>query len=100
MGIKINLTFALAKSKQKYIKFRFIIKNNNTMTNEQLQQKRQENYDEARMYCEMYINYKGDKRRWSYKQLQRNVLDLWIGRLNNFAKILGLPNYNDLWEKA
>ena len=60
--------------------------------------RQKEAYDEARLYCEAYVNYKGDKRKLAYKQLQRNVVNLWMGRMNNFGKILGLPLFSSLYD--
>lgn len=70
----------------------------NAMKNQELKQKREAAYYEARRFCEMYVNYKGDKRRRKYKQLQRDCLNLWIGRMNNFGRLLGLPVYQNLFD--
>jgi hypothetical protein len=52
-----------------------------------------EAYNEAADICSEYVNYKGDKRRYYYKYLQRIVIDIYMNRMNNFAKKVGLPNY-------
>lgn len=58
----------------------------------------EEAYNEARQFCEAYVNWKGDKRKSAYKQLQRNVVNLWMGRMNNFGKKLGLPLFSSLYD--
>ena len=59
-------------------------------TNEKL-----EAYNEAVTICERFINYKGDKRRLAYKNLERSVVELFVGRMNSFGKQLGLPTYTE-----
>lgn len=58
-----------------------------------------EAYNEAKTYCSLYVNYKGDKRGSYYKSLQRSVVELYIGRMNNFGKRLSLPIYVDVFFK-
>lgn len=56
-------------------------------------------YNEAKAECEKYIQYNGDKRSSTYKILAHRVCDLYMGRMNNFAKQLGLPNYLETFYK-
>ena len=58
-------------------------------------EKKLEAYSEAREMCEMYKNYKGDKRSFIYRRLANNVVDVWMGRMNNFGKQLGLPTFQE-----
>ena len=57
-----------------------------------------EAYNEAKSICEKCVNYKGDKRRISFKKLERVVIDIYIGRMNNFGKQLNLPLFDSLYE--
>lgn len=52
-----------------------------------------EAYNEAKIECEKYVNFSGDKRSFSYKLLSRRVIDLWMNRMNHLAKKLNLPTY-------
>lgn len=56
-----------------------------------------EAYNEAKNFISIYHNYKGDKRNIAYKNMQRRVIDVYIHRMNNFAKKLGLPNYYEVF---
>jgi hypothetical protein len=58
-----------------------------------------EAYNEAKASCEVYKNFKGDKRSFTYRMLANNVVDVWMGRMNNFGKQLGLPTYNEYFYK-
>ena len=55
--------------------------------------KKLEAYQEAKQICTSYINYTGDKRSFTFKRLQNMVLEVYMGRMNNFGKQLGLPGY-------
>lgn len=57
-----------------------------------------EAYNEAKSICEKCVNYKGDKRRMYFKTLQRGVVDIYIGRMNNFGKQLNLPLFDSLYD--
>jgi hypothetical protein len=61
------------------------------MTNQELQL---EAYNEAKAYCEFYINYKGDKRRSIYIRLANGVI-VSSARMTNFGRKLGLPTYQE-----
>lgn len=50
-------------------------------------------YNEAKENCEFCKNYKGDKRSFIYRRLINNVVEVWMGRMDNFGKQLGLPTY-------
>lgn len=52
-----------------------------------------ESYNEAKSICIKYKEYKGDKRSLYYKNLQRSVVDIFMGRMTNFGNKLGLPTY-------
>ena len=52
-----------------------------------------EAYNEAKAICESMHNYKGDKRSIVYKSLNHSVVELYMARMNNFGKQLGLPTY-------
>ena len=52
-------------------------------------------YNEAKLECEKYINYNGDKRKYIYKLMQHRVIDLWMIRMNFLAKRLSLPTFNE-----
>ena len=54
-------------------------------------------YNEAANICRLYNNYKGDKRSITYKSLQNSVVELYMNRMNNFGKQLGLPTYRDIY---
>lgn len=54
-------------------------------------------YNEAKNICESYINYKGDKRTIYYKSLTHAVVDLYMDRMNNFGRKLGLPLFDSLY---
>lgn len=58
-----------------------------------------EAYNEAKAECEKYKSYKGDKRSTTYKLLSHRVIDLWMSRMNNLSKQLGLPNYSETFNK-
>ena len=60
------------------------------------QEKKLAAYNEAKEVCMSFINFKGDKRRMSYKRLERMVFEIAARRVNNFGKQLGLPSFNDL----
>ena len=51
-------------------------------------------YNEAKTYCEFYINYKGDKRRSMYIILSNGVV-VASARMTNFGRKLGLPTYQE-----
>ena len=53
-------------------------------------------YNESKEICILYFEYKGDKRRFSYKRLERMVFEFAAPRVNNFGKQLGLPSFNEL----
>ena len=63
----------------------------NTATN------KQEQYNEAKAICTQLNEYKGDKRRLSYKMLEKAVFELYIHRMNYFATQLGLPTYREVF---
>ena len=52
-----------------------------------------EAYNEAKDICSRYVNYTGDKRRLSYKMLQHAVIDMYMERMNAFAKRTNRPTY-------
>lgn len=58
-----------------------------------------EAYNEAKKICSQYKNYTGDKRSVAYKRLQHLVIDCFMNRMNNFAKQLNLPNYQETFYK-
>ena len=62
-----------------------------------MEEKWKEAYEEAKCFCEMYVNWNGDKRRHAYKRLQAGVVEIWIPRMNNFGRKLGLPLYSSLF---
>lgn len=53
------------------------------------------NYNEAKEICSSYYYYVGDKRRLGYKILCKSVIDIYMHRMNNFGKKLGLPTYQE-----
>ena len=53
-------------------------------------------YNEAKEICMLYKDYQGDKRRMSYKRLERAVFEVCARRVTNFGKQLGLPTFNDI----
>jgi hypothetical protein len=61
------------------------------------QDQKLEAYNEAKENCEIYKNFKGDKRSFVYRRLSKNVVDVWMGRMNNFGKQLGLPTFNEFF---
>jgi len=63
------------------------------MTTQELQL---EAYNESKEVCMAFINFKGDKRRMSYKRLERMVFEIAARRVNNFGGKLGLPSFNEL----
>ena len=52
-------------------------------------------YNEAKEICLKCFNYKGDKRTVIYKRLSHTVVDCYMGRMNSFGKLLGLPSYTE-----
>lgn len=54
-------------------------------------------YKEAKAEIDRYMNYKGDKRSRNYRFMRQGVSEIWIPRLNNFAKKLNLPTYQKLY---
>ena len=66
-------------------------KANNIMTTQEQQLAA---YNEAKSYCEMYINYKGDKREMRYIALSNGVV-MFSARMTNFGRKLGLPTYQE-----
>jgi hypothetical protein len=58
-----------------------------------IEQKKLEAYNEAKAACEVYKNFKGDKRSSTYRRMANNVVDCWMGRMNNFGQQLGLPTF-------
>ena len=52
-------------------------------------------YNEAKEICSKCLNYKGDKRTVIYKRLSHTVVDCYMGRMNSFGKLLGLPSYTE-----
>ena len=56
-------------------------------------------YNEAKEICFAYKNYKGDKRSQQYKTLERCVVDLFMNRMTSFGKQLGLPTFNEAFNK-
>ena len=51
-----------------------------------------EAYNEAKIICEAYINFNGDKRSSNYIRLSNNVV-IFSARMTNFGRQLGLPTY-------
>lgn len=58
-----------------------------------------DSYNEAKKICDTYQNYKGDKRSFTYKQLDRAVNDVFMHRMNAMGKQLGLPGYMETYYK-
>lgn len=58
-----------------------------------------DSYNEAKKICDAYQNYKGDKRSFTYKQLDRAVNDVFMHRMNAMGKQLGLPGYMETYYK-
>ena len=54
-----------------------------------------EAYNEAVAICDRHFNYTGDKRKLAYKRLDRAVVEVYLQRMNNFGKQLGLPTYQE-----
>ncbi len=53
-------------------------------------------YNEAKEICILFIEYKGDKRRFSYKRLERMVFECGAPTVNYLGKQLGLPSFYEL----
>ena len=69
----------------------------NVIKNKQMETKEEKlkAYNEAKEICSKYLNYKGDKRTVIYKRLSHTVIDCYMGRMNSFGKLLGLPSYTE-----
>lgn len=61
-----------------------------------IQEQKLNAYNEAKDICMAYINYSGDKRRFSYKRLEKMVFEIAAPRVNNFGKQLGLQTFIEL----
>lgn len=59
------------------------------------QEQKIESYNEAKKICEQYKYYKGDKRRFAYKHLQRIVLGCFMDRMNSFGKMTNNPGFQE-----
>jgi hypothetical protein len=57
------------------------------------QEKYQEAYNEAKGICRAYITFKGDKRSLGYRRLSSAVVEVYMGRMDNFGEKLGLPTF-------
>lgn len=56
-----------------------------------------EAYNEAKSICSEYKNFTGDKRSFGFRRLESSVVDCFMNRMNNLAKQLNLPTYNEVF---
>ena len=52
-------------------------------------------YNEAKSICIQYKEFRGDKRSLGYRRLSNLVVDVYMGRMTNFGKQLGLPTFSE-----